>query len=135
MINNAKSLYCVDSIEFLGCQLSIDGHYPKQLNPFNSAPLPPSKADMRRILACFCCNCSSFVSVFTGGSFFVSVWKTEGFRAIEMCSSQTPFSAFSNTDPAICVIVTMDASEAGTEAALSQVQDRIEKPTYFISCM
>ena len=145
-INEDKSQYGVQTIEFLGRQLSAEGIKPPPAatRAIQNCPCPTTKAELRSFLGMagyFRCFIQHFATLATpltrllqeGIPFQFAANEQRAFQQLKEGLLQSPFLAFFNTDASVHTVLTTDASGTGVGAMLSQVQDGIEKPVYFVS--
>ena len=146
IINEEKSLYSVENIEYLGRQPSSEGIKPPSnaTQAIQQCPAPSSKAELRSFLG-MAGFFRGFINKFASlahplyrllqedVSFYFGVEELEAFEQLKRVLLHSPFLAFFDTDASIRTILTTDASRVGLGATLSQVQDGKEKPVYFIS--
>ena len=144
-INEEKSLYSVENIEYLGRQLSSEGIKPPSnaTQAIQQCPAPSSKTELRSFLG-MAGFFHGFINKFASlahplyrllqeeVSFYFGVEELEAFEQLKRVL-HSPFLAFFDTDASIRTILTTDASGVGLGATLNPVQDGKEKPVYFVS--
>ena len=146
IINEAKSQYNVQSIEFLGRQLSADGIGPpsKGVQALQDCRPPTNKTELRSFLGMmgyyrnfikdFATLANPLTSLLQENVPFQFELKEQAaFDLVKQALLKSPFLAFFDTDASVPTFLTTDASGVGLGAVLSQLHDGIEKPVYFIS--
>ena len=145
-INEQKSVYCVEEIEFLGRRLCKNGvavpnHAAAAIA--NCSP-PTSVKDVRRFLGMsgyfrsFIPNFNTIAAPLIkllqdGVTFQFGSSEHLAFTQLKEKLLSSSFLAYFDTSTDVHTILTTDASGVGLGAMLSQKQDGVEKPVYFIS--
>ena len=146
IINEEKSLYSVENIKYLGCQLSSEGIKPPSnvTQAIQQCPAPSSKAELCSFLG-MAGFFHGFINKFASLAhplyqllqedilFYFGVEELEAFEQLKCVLLYSLFLAFFDTDASIHTILMTEVSGMGLGAILSQVQDGKEKPVYFIS--
>ncbi len=146
VINESKSQYNVESIEFLGRQLSANGIKPpiKGVQAIRDCLPPTTKAELRSFLGMagyyrtFIKDFSTIADPLTcllkeDVPFHFDLKEQVAFDHLKQALLKSPFLAFFDTDASVPTFLTTDASGVGLGAVLSQIHNGIEKPVYFVS--
>ena len=132
IINEAKSQYNVQSIEFLGRQLSADGIGPpsKGVQALQDCRLPTNKTELRSFLGMmgyyrnfikdFATLANPLTSLLQENVPFQFELKEQAaFDLVKQALLKSPFLAFFDTDASVPTFLTTDASGVGLGAVLS----------------
>ena len=145
-INEDKSKFNVKEVEFLGRTLSCDGiQLPSEaFRAVRELPVPTSKKEMQSFLGMvsYFRSCVPHFTEITAPlysllkdnvSFDVTPEITGSIASIKKAVVESAIMGFFDTCTDTETILTTDASRNGIGGMLSQVQDGVERPIYFVS--